>query len=486
MSFRGEDRHFIESGLYTRKGVVVSPTPQSQHISIADLGSNLEGEVIGPDDAAYDEARQVFFKGVDRRPAAVVRVAGADDVARVITFARENGLELAVRSGGHHRAGYGTSEGGIVIDLSGMRALDIDADAKSAWVQTGITAGEYTSAVGEGGRATGLGDTGSVGIGGITLGGGIGFLVRKYGLTIDDLLAAEVVTADGEIVQVSEESEPDLFWAIRGGGGNFGVATRLRLRLHEISEIVGGMMILPATPDVITGFIEAAEVAPEELSTIANVMVAPPMPFIPEKAHGKPVLMGQLVGVGPIDQAQAVLQPFRALGEPYVDMVRQMRYPEIYEGEGPAPRYAAGTNFFVDTLQSADAETILEQLPQSTAMMKAVQLRVLGGALTRTPNDATAFAHRDRGLFVNIAAMFMDSGEQDTHDAWVAGMADSLGKDGAGGYIGFLGEEDEGTVRAAYPGTTWNRLRQLKRRYDPDNLFRLNNNIPPADGRSAA
>ena len=458
------------------------PTPQSQHISIADLGSKLEGEVIGPDDAAYDEARQVFFKGVDRRPAAVVRVAGADDVARVITFARENGLELAVRSGGHHRAGYGTSEGGIVIDLSGMRALDIDTDAKAAWVQTGITAGEYTSAVGERGRATGLGDTGSVGIGGITLGGGIGFLVRKYGLTIDDLLAAEVVTADGEIVQVSEESEPDLFWAIRGGGGNFGVATRLRLRLHEISEIVGGMMILPATPEVITGFIEAAEAAPEELSTIANVMVAPPMPFIPEKAHGKPVLMGQLVGVGPIDQAQAVLQPFRALGEPYVDMVRQMRYPEIYEAEGPAPRYAAGTNFFVDALQPANAETILEQLPQSTAMMKAVQVRVLGGALTRTPNDATAFAHRDRGLFVNIAAMFMDSGEQDTHDAWVAGMADSLGKDGAGGYIGFLGKEDEGTVRAAYPGSTWDRLRELKRRYDPDNLFHLNNNIPPADG----
>jgi FAD/FMN-containing dehydrogenase len=482
MSFRGEDRHFMESGLYTKKGVAVSPTPQSQHISIADLGSKLEGEVIGPDDAGYDEARQVFFKGVDRRPAAVVKVAGADDVARVVTFARESGLELAVRSGGHHRAGYGTSDGGIVVDLSGMRALEIDADAKAAWVQTGITAGEYTSAVGERGRATGLGDTGSVGIGGITLGGGIGFLVRKYGLTIDDLLAAEVVTADGEIVQASEESEPDLFWAIRGGGGNFGVATRLRLRLHEISEIVGGILILPATPEVITGFLQAANDAPEEISTIANLMVAPPMPFIPEKAHGKPVLMGMLAGVGPIDQAQAALAPFRELGEPYADMVRQMRYPEIYEGEGPAPRYAAGTNFFVDALQPADAETILERLPQSTAMMKAVQLRVLGGALTRTPNDATAFAHRDRGLFVNIAAMFMDSGEQDTHDAWVAGMADSLGKDGSGGYIGFLGEEDEGTVRAAYPGTTWDRLRQLKRRYDPDNLFRLNNNIPPADG----
>ncbi len=455
---------------------------QSQDISISDLRSDLNGKVIGPDDAAYDEARQVFFKGVDRRPAAVARVADAHDVARVVTLAREGRLELAVRSGGHSRAGYGTSEGGIVIDLSDMRALEIDADGKTAWVETGITAGEYTNLVGDRGRATGLGDTGTVGIGGITLAGGIGFLVRKNGLTIDDLLAAEVVTADGEIVQASEESEPDLFWALRGGGGNFGVATRLRLRLHEISEIVGGILILPATPEVITGFIEAADAAPEELSTIANVMLAPPMPFIPEDAHGKPVLLALLADVGAVDGAERVLAPFRALGKPYADMVRPMRYPEMYEGEGPPVPFMAGTNFFTDALAPADAATILEQLHQSTAMMKAVQLRVLGGALARVPNDATAFAHRDRRLFVNIAAMYMDPAETDTHDAWVAGLADSLGRGEAGGYIGFLGEEDEGTVRAAYPGPAWDRLRELKHRYDPDNLFRLNHNVPPAAG----
>jgi FAD/FMN-containing dehydrogenase len=461
----------------------VSSTPaQSQDISIHDLRSNLNGEVIGPNDAAYDEARQVFFTGVDRRPAAVVRVAGEDDVARVVTLARASGLDLAVRSGGHSRAGYGTSDGGIVIDLSGMRAIDIDADANTAWVQTGITAAEYTNATGERGRATGLGDTGSVGIGGITLAGGIGFLVRKNGLTIDDLLAAEVVTADGEIVQVNEQSEPDLFWAIRGGEGNFGIATRLKLRLHEISEIVGGMLIMPATPEVITDFIEAAEAAPEELSTIANVMLAPPMPFIPEEAHGRPVLVALLADVGPVDQAEGVLAPFRALGKPYADMVRTIRYPEMYEGEGPPVPFMAGANFFADALAPADAATILEQLHQSTAMMKAVQLRVLGGAMARVPNGATAFAHRDRGLFVNIAAMYLDPGETDTHDAWVARLADSLGKDEAGGYVGFLGEEDQETVRAAYPGPTWDRLRELKRRYDPDNLFRLNHNIPPAGG----
>ena len=461
----------------------MSSTPQqSQEVSIPDLRGELEGEVIGPEDPGYDEARQVFFKGFDRRPLAVARVANADDVARVLTAARESGVELAVRSGGHSRAGHGTCDGGLVIDLSGLKAVEIDSDGKSAWVGVGATAGEYTVATGERGRVTGLGDAGSVGIGGITLAGGVGFLVRKNGLTIDDLLAAELVTAEGDVVHASEESEPDLFWAIRGGEGNFGVATRLQLRLHEISEIVGGMVILPATPEVITGFLEAAEAAPEELSTIANVMIAPPMPMIPEEAHGKPVLMALMAYVGPVDLAEGVIAPFRALAKPYADMVRPMRYPELYEGPEPEARFAAGTNFFADALEPAAAEAILEQLPQSTAPMKSVQLRVLGGALPRVPNDATAFAHRDRGLMVNVAAMYADEGEKETHDAWVNGLAESLGKDGAGGYVGFLGEEDEETLREAYPGGTWERLRGLKRRYDPDNLFRLNHNIPPADG----
>jgi FAD/FMN-containing dehydrogenase len=463
------------------KGVDVASAPQrSQDVSIPDLRGELNGEVVGPEDTGYDDARQVFFTGFDRRPAAVVRAAGAEDVARAVSLARESGAELAVRSGGHSRAGYGTSEGGIVIDLSGMNSLDIDADRKTAWVGAGIKAGEFTKATGERGLVTGLGDSGSVGIGGITLAGGVGFLVRKNGLTIDDLLAAEVVTADGEIVEASEKSEPDLFWAIRGGEGNFGIATRYRLRLHEISEIVGGMMVLPATPEVITGFIEAAEAAPEELSTIGNVMLAPPMPFVPEEAHGKPVIMGLFAYVGPVDQGADVIAPFRALAEPLADMVRPMRYPELYEGPEQEPRFAAGANFFADSLEPGSTEAILEALPKSTAMMKSVQLRVLGGALARVPNNATAFAHRDRGLFVNVAAMYMDGAEEDTHQAWVNGLAESLGKDGSGGYVGFMGDEDEATIRAAYPGATWDRLREIKRRYDPDNLFRLNHNIPPA------
>ena len=206
-------------------------------IPVSNLRADLNGKVIAPGDPGYDDARGVFFTGFDRRPAAIVRAADASDVSRVVNLARETGAELAVRSGGHGRAGHGTSEGGIVLDLSEMNAVEIDAEGRIAWAQTGVKAGDYTKATGEHGLATGLGDTACVGVGGITLGGGIGFLVRKNGLTIDDVLGAEVVTADGELVEVDEENHPDLFWALRGGGGNFGVVTRLRFRLHEIDEV---------------------------------------------------------------------------------------------------------------------------------------------------------------------------------------------------------------------------------------------------------
>jgi FAD/FMN-containing dehydrogenase len=458
----------------------MSQQEQTRELPIEDLRSQLDGELITPDDGAYEDARHVFFKGIDRTPLAVARAANAGDVATVVNAARESGVELAVRSGGHSRAGYGTVDGGLVLDLSSMNSVEIDADGSSVWVETGIRAGDFTNATGERGLVTGLGDSGSVGIGGITLAGGIGFLVRKNGMTIDDLLAADVVTADGNLVTASESSEPDLFWAIRGGEGNFGVATRLQLRLHEISDIVGGMLILPATPEVITGFLEAAKAAPEELSTIANVMIAPPMPMIPEEAHGKPVLMGLVAYVGPVDQADEVFAPFRALADPYADMVRPMRYPELYEGPEPEPQLATGCNFFTQSLDEAGAETIIEELPKSTAMMKAIQLRVLGGAYGRVANDATAFGHRDKGLFINAAAMYLDPAERETHESFVNGLAASLGKNGSGGYVGFMGEEDESELQAAYPNGTWERLREVKGRYDPDNLFRLNHNIPPA------
>jgi len=450
-------------------------------ISIPQLRSRLNGRVISPDDPRYDDARKVFPGAIDRRPAVIVRVADASDVAHVVSLARESGLELAVRSGGHSGAGHGVSEGGIVLDLAEMRALEIDAGARTAWAETGLTAGGYTAAAAAHGLATGFGDTGSVGIGGITLSGGVGYLVRKHGLTVDDLLAAEVVTADGRRLRVDADTHPDLFWAIRGGGGNFGVATRFKFRLHEVDTIVGGMLLLPATPEVIAGFVAAAEDAPDELSTIANVMPAPPLPFVPAEHHGRLVVLATLAYAGAPEAGERALAPFRALAEPILDMVRRMPYPEMYprEPEDYHPIAAART-LFVDGVDKRAAETILDGLRAATAPMAATQLRVLGGAMARVPADATAFAHRSSRIMVNVAAIYEREDEAALHESSVAELAGELRRSDAGAYVGFLADEGEERVRAAYPGATWDRLAAVKARYDPTNLFRLNQNIPPA------
>jgi FAD/FMN-containing dehydrogenase len=456
----------------------VKTTPD---IPISSLRADLNGKVIAPDDPGYDDARGVLFTGFDRRPAAVVRVADASDVSRVVNLARETGAELAVRSGGHSRAGHGTSEGGIVLDLSEMNAVEIDAEGRTAWAQPGVKAGDYTKATGEHGLATGLGDTPTVGVGGITLGGGIGFLVRKNGLTIDDVLGAEVVTADGELLRVDEETHADLFWALRGGGGNFGVATRLRFRLHEIDEVVGGMLLLPASAEVITGLVAAAEAAPEELSMIANIMKAPPVPFVPAERHGKPVVMALMVFAGDADAGERAIAPVRALATPLADMVRPIRYPAMYEGpEGLRPGFDAGTNMLVDAFAPGAAEAILEHLETSTAQMAAAQLRVLGGAMARVPDGATAFGHRGAKMMVNIAAMYESQDEGPEHEAWVGSLATALSDGTSAAYVGFLGDAGDQGVRRAYPPATLERLAEVKRHYDPDNLFRLNLNVPPA------
>ncbi len=450
-------------------------------ISIPRLRGVLNGRVIAPDDAGYDKARAVFYGGFDRRPAAIVRAADATDVSRVVSLARETGLALAVRSGGHSNAGHCTTDGGIVLDLRDMKALDIDVDGRTAWAQTGLTAGEYTVAAGAYGLATGFGDTGSVGIGGLTLGGGVGYLVRKHGLTIDDLLAADVVTADGELLRVDAKTHPDLFWAIRGGGGNFGVATRFQFRLHEVDTVVGGMLMLPATPDVIASFINEAEAAPEELSTIANVMPAPPMPFVPTEHHGRLVIMAILAHAGAVEAGERVIAPFRALATPIVDMVRPMRYPEIYPPDDDSYHpTAVGRTMFVDAIDHGVAETIFECLRASDAAVRVAQLRVLGGAMARVPADATAFAHRASRIMVNVAAFYEGPEDRAVREEWVSDFAAALRQGDAGAYVNFLSDEGEARIRAAYPGSTWDRLAAIKRRYDPTNLFRLNQNIPPA------
>jgi FAD/FMN-containing dehydrogenase len=458
----------------------MSTTLQSE-LDLRRLRLEFAGEVIGPDDAAYEAARKVFVPTIERRPAAIVRPIDDAAVASVVSLARESGVELAVRSGGHSLAGHGTSEGGLVLDMKWMDALDVDANARSATAETGLTAGEVTKAVAGHGLGIGFGDTGSVGIGGLTLGGGVGYLVRKHGLTIDSVLAADVVTADGRVLQVDAGSHPDLFWAIRGGGGNFGVVTRFRYQLSPMEGSIGGMLVLPATPDTIASFVEAAEEAPDELSTIANVMPAPAMPFLSKEHHGRLILLATLFHAGPSDAGQQALAPFRALAEPLADLLRPLSYEEMYPPEnGEYPPPATARTLFVDEVDRAVAAEILGRLAASSAQMPVAQLRVLGGAMARVPVEATAFAHRTRRIMVNVAAVYASRDEASTHDAWVDGFVESLRRDGDA-YVNFVGDEGPDRVRASYPGGTWDRLRQVKRRYDPDNVFRVNHNIRPAD-----
>jgi hypothetical protein len=461
--------------------LLVQISPARPTVSIPELRAVVAGPVIAPGDPEYESARSLFYGGMDRHPAGIVRVADARDVSRVIAYARESGRDLAVRSGGHSAVGHSVWDDALVVDLVGLKAIDIDAGARTAWAETGLTAAEFCTATAAHGLGTGFGDTGSVGIGGITLGGGVGYLARKHGLTIDSLLAADVVTADGQLLRVDAENHPDLFWAIRGGGGNFGVATRFQFRLHDVSGFVGGMLMLPADAGVIASFIEAAEAAPEELSTIANVMPAPPMPFVPEQHHGRLVVMALMAWTGDPEAGNRAMAPFRALAAPIVDMVQPMPYPQIYPPEDDSYHpTAVGRTMFVERIDRAVAGTIVDNLQASDASMRVAQLRVLGGAVARVPADATAYAHRSSRIMVNLAAFYEGPDDRAVREARVARFASDLEQRDKGAYVNFLNDEGEERVRAAYPGATWDRLAAVKARYDPTNLFHLNQNVPPA------
>ena len=454
-----------------------------------ELRAQLAGRLVTPADADY-EALQAVFYGGDRRPSAVARVANAEDIAAVIGFARATGTELAVRGGGHSGAGHSTTDGGIVIDTRDLKRIEVDAEARTAWADAGLTAAEVNAEVAKHGLVIGFGDTGSVGIAGITLGGGVGYLVRKFGLTIDNVEAVELVTADGELVTADAEHHPDLFWALRGGGGNFGVATRFRYRLHELPQITGGMLVLPATAETVAAFMAAAEGAPEELSAIVNVMTCPPLPFVPEEHHGSIVIFALMCYAGEADAGEAAMAPFRAVAEPLGDLVRPMTYPELFPAEEapPAdesadpsmvPGFAALT-LFTDRIGPEESALIVERLGWSDAPMRVAQLRVLGGAMARVAPDATAFAHRQQRVMVNVAAMYAGPTDRVVKEAWVRDLASALSRGNGAAYVNFVNDEGPDRVRAAYPGATWDRLAAVKARYDPENVFRRNHNIAPA------
>jgi FAD/FMN-containing dehydrogenase len=457
--------------------------------TLEELRAQLTGRLATPADPDYEQLRAVFYGG-DLRPSAVARVAGAEDIAAVIGFARTTGTELAVRGGGHSGAGHSTTDGGIVIDMRDLKRIDVDPEARTAWADAGNTAAEVNAELARHGLVIGFGDTGTVGIAGITLGGGVGYLVRRFGMTIDNLEAVELVTADGELITADAEHHPDLFWALRGGGGNFGVATRFKYRLHELPQVTGGMLVQPATAETVAAFMAAAEAAPEELSAIVNVMPCPPLPFVAEEHHGSLVIFALMCFAGEADAGEAAMAPFRAVAEPLGDLVRPMTYPELFPPEEAPPTEEpsdpsmvpgfAGLTLFTDPIGPDESAVIVERLGWSDSPMRVAQLRVLGGAMARVAPETTAFAHRHSRVMVNVAAMYVGPTDRVVKEAWVRDLAAALHRGDDGAYVNFVNDEGPERVRAAYPGATWDRLAAIKARYDPTNLFRRNHNIPPA------
>jgi hypothetical protein len=351
-------------------------TIQDQDDLVEALRSGVDGQVLTADNAEYDEARTPYFPFRIGKPVAVVRPKHVDDVAIVVDAARRTGLPLFVRSGAHHAAAHSTGDG-LLIDLRSLNNLDIDVAGQTAWAETGLTAREVAWALEPHGLAVGFGDIGSVGIGGLTLGGGIGFLSRLYGMTIDNVLAAEIVTADGRVHIVDHVHEPDLFWAICGGGGNFGVVTKFWYRLATVQQVYGGPLILPATPATISRLAQACAEADDALTVIPTVMPAPPMPFIPAEMQGQMVIMAVVCYAGDLQQAEEALQPLRKIATPVLDLLQPMPYAMLMDEETPVRGHPmALRSMFLDHIDDSVGATILEGLNRSDSWLPFVQFRV--------------------------------------------------------------------------------------------------------------
>lgn len=444
--------------------------------ALAELRGRIRGRVVSPFDDDYDQQRAVFYN-LARHPAAVVLAADADDVARTVTIARDMGLALAVRSGGHSMVGHGSVDDGIVLDVSGLDEITIDVDGRTAWVGAGVSAGAFTERAAEHGLGVGFGDAGSVGITGITLGGGVGYLSRAYGLTIDSLLAADVVTADGELVRADADSHPDLFWALRGGSGNFGIVTGFEYRLHEVPMVLGGALLLPPTLEALRGWAEYAPYAPEELTTICFLMHIPPVEPFPPALHGQLVFLVGICYAGDVEAGQRAIDPLRKVAEPLGELIGPMPYAGMFTlaamGEPAAPTMLRSG--FMDALTDEAITTLLDHLKTHPAPMGMVQLRGLGGAVARVEAGATAFGHRDKPLMVAI----LNLGGSDEDVVWTETLWQGLRRSISGVYVNFLDQGEE-RVAEAYPAGTYARLAAVKHHYDPTNFFRNNQNIRPA------
>ena len=453
-------------------------------LTLDTLRQQLRGDVIAPEDAGYDQARATRNAMIDKRPAVVTRPVNAGDVISAVNFAREGHLALAMRGGGHSVPGFGTCDDGVVIDMSRMRSVRVNPEKRTARAEGGATWGDFNAATNAFGLATTGGIISTTGVAGLTLGGGIGYLARGYGLSLDNLVSADVVTADGKFLVASEKENEDLFWAIRGGGGNFGVVTSFEFKLHPVKDIYGGPMFfeLKYARDLLQFFRAYISTAPEEMGMFPGFQIAPPLPFIPEKRHGDTFALIVACWAGPVDKGEKALKPLHDVAPVFAEHVGAMPYPALnsaFDGLYPPDLQHYWKANFVKELTDAAIDAHVEHGSTVPAISTTMHIYPINGAVHRVASDATAFAYRDANFATVIAGMWPDPAQNKANIKWVRDYYDATAPlSEEGGYINFMAEDDQSRIKANYRGN-YNRLVQVKKKYDPDNLFRINQNIKP-------
>ncbi len=453
-------------------------------MTIDQLRERVRGTITTADDASYDEARTVMNAMIDKRPTVIVRCVNAGDVMATVDFARENGLDLSVRGGAHSVPGFGTVDGGVVVDLSGMRGVRVDPIAQTARAEGGALWGDLNSATYPFGLATTGGIISTTGVGGLTLGGGIGHLARGMGLSCDNLVSADVVTADGRFLVADANQNSDLFWALRGGGGNFGVVTSFEFSLGPVKDVYGGPMFfeLEHADTLLRFYREFIKDAPEQLGLFPAFHLAPPLPFIPAERHGQPFLLFVACWSGPVEEGEQVLKPLREVAPVFAEHVGPVPYHALNSAfdalHGPGLQHYWKANFVTELTDEAIAAH-LRYGPKAPAVNTAVHIYPINGAVHRVGASDTAFAYRDASFATVIAGMWPDPADNESSIQWVRDYYDATAPHSEeGGYINFMADDDQSRIRANYKGN-YDRLVEVKRTYDPGNLFHLNQNIAP-------
>jgi FAD/FMN-containing dehydrogenase len=452
--------------------------------TLDELRAHVNGQTIVPGDASYDDARKVYNGMIDRRPGVIVRCTDAADVMATVQFAREQGKDLSIRGGSHSVPGFGTNDGGVVIDLAPMNGVRVDPQARTVRAEGGCTWGGFNHATYAFGMATTGGIIASTGIAGLTLGGGIGYLTRAFGLSCDNLISADVVTADGRFLVASKKQNEDLFWALQGGGGNFGVVTSFEYQLHPVKDIVAGLFFFPLdrSRDVLEFYREYIQKAPEELGMFPAFQIAPPLPFIPPADHGKTFCILVCCWAGRPEEAEKIFAPIRKVGPIAAEMVSPMPYPTLnalFDPLLPAGLQHYWKAAFATDLTDGAIKAHLEFGPKVPVVNSTMHIYPINGAAGRVASDATAFAYRDAKFATVIAGMWPDPADNEKNIKWVKDYYKALQPHSAsGGYVNFMAGDDQERIRDNYKGN-YDRLVMIKKKYDPSNLFHMNQNIKP-------